>query len=260
MKLFLAICGLLFVGLANGQYTGPITQAGLDLIKEFEGWYPNFYTDPVGIKTIGYGHACHVWNCAVPLNGKYGVPLTLANGQALLNDDINNGGYSSCVANAITYSGLNANQFSALVSFTFNLGCGAFQGSTLRSLLNGGNVEGASLEFAKWVYGGGQILPGLVRRREAERVMFCQGGVCGSSGSSCVGKVAADGGLNIRATPNTSGTITGSLTNGQTFTITGRETGSNVNGNSNWFKLSGGYVSAYYVNINTSNGQAWCNK
>jgi len=259
MKL-IAICGLFaLIALGQSKYTGPINQAGLDLIKEFEGWYPNFYTDPVGIKTIGYGHACHVWNCAVPLNGKYPVPLSLANGQALLNDDLNIGGYSACAANHVSYSGLNANQYSALVSFIFNLGCGAFQGSTLRSLLNNGNVEGASKEFGKWVYGGGVVLPGLVRRREAERVLFCTGGVCGSS-SSCTGRVVADGGLNIRATPNTSGAITGSLTNGQTITINGRTTGSNVNGNANWFQISGGYVAAYYITISTSNGQSWCAK
>lgn len=49
-------------------------KAGLDLIKEFEGFYPNFYIDPVGIKTIGYGHACHVNDCnnliAKDANGK----------------------------------------------------------------------------------------------------------------------------------------------------------------------------------------------
>ncbi|XP_021949986.1 lysozyme RrrD [Folsomia candida] len=158
------------------KYTGPTNQAGLNLIKEFEGFRANFYQDSVGIRTIGYGHACHVSNCNVPLSGRYAVPLTTTNGERLLQEDLQE--FETCVRNAITFSSLNANQFSALVSFSFNLGCGSLRRSSLRTLLNQGDVGGASREFGKWVRAGGKRLPGLVRRRGAERTLFCSGGLC----------------------------------------------------------------------------------
>lgn len=189
---------ILFSICTGAKYAGPTNQAGVNLIKEFEGFRANFYTDPVGIKTIGYGHGCHVYNCNVPLNGKYKVPLTQATGESLLKEDLKS--YENCVKGAVTYGSLNANQFSALTSFTFNLGCGSLKSSTLLKKINGGDVTGASKEFAKWVNAGGKPLPGLVRRREAERKLFCTGSTCGGSGggggTSCVGKTTA--GINIR--------------------------------------------------------------
>ncbi|CAL8117914.1 unnamed protein product [Orchesella dallaii] len=158
------------------KYTGPTNQAGIDLIKEYEGFYANFYSDPVGIRTIGYGHACHVWNCDTPLNGKYSVPLTRSTAEQLLIEDLATPGrYESCVNNAVTYNSLTANQFSALTSFVFNLGCGSFRRSTLRTKLNRRDIRGAANEFGKWVNAGGRRLPGLVRRRAAERALFCTG-------------------------------------------------------------------------------------
>lgn len=109
------------------------------------------------------------------------------------------------MAGAVTYGSLNENQFSALTSFAFNLGCGGLKSSSLLRKLNGGDVAGASHEFGLFVNAGGKRLQGLVRRREAERNLFCAGGTCGGgggvgggghTGKSCIGK-AADG-LNIR--------------------------------------------------------------
>ncbi len=67
---------------------------------------------------------------------------------------------------------LSNNEASALVSFCYNVGTGNFQSSTLRMKLNRGDYEGAANEFWKWRRGGGVILAGLVRRREAERELF----------------------------------------------------------------------------------------
>jgi lysozyme len=67
---------------------------------------------------------------------------------------------------------LSADQFSALVSWTYNLGSGRLQSSTLRAKLNRGNYFGASAEFPKWRRAGGVIMLGLVRRREAELALF----------------------------------------------------------------------------------------
>jgi lysozyme len=67
---------------------------------------------------------------------------------------------------------LNDNQFAALVSFVYNLGAGALQESTLLGLLNGGNYNGAAEQFSRFVYAGGEVLQGLVTRRNAERALF----------------------------------------------------------------------------------------
>lgn len=140
----------------------------------------------------------------MPLNGKYSVPLTTATGEALLKDDLSwPGRYEDCVKNAVTYKNLNENQYSALVSFTFNLGCGSLRRSTLLKKLNKGNVQGAGDEFKRWNKAGGKVLPGLVRRRAAEKKLFCSGGVCTSAGeeirleSGCKGVVTANS-LNVR--------------------------------------------------------------
>lgn len=165
------------------------------------------------------------------------------------------GRYEGCIAQYNTYNGLNANQFSALASFAFNLGCGSYQSSTLRTLLNAGNTVGASLEFRKWINAGGQPLLGLARRREAERVLFCAGGGCETS---CKGRVNADS-LNVRKDPNTSAFVMGSVTQGQNVDLFERVSGTNVNGNPYWFLIGNGYVSAYYIDI-TAGGGGWCSK
>lgn len=112
----------------------------------------------------------------MPLNGKYNVPLTRTTGEALLKDDLSSPGrYEDCVKNAVTYNNLNGNQYSALVSFTFNLGCGSLRSSTLLQKLNRGDVQGAADEFKRWNKAGGKVLPVLVKRRVAEEMLFSEG-------------------------------------------------------------------------------------
>lgn len=67
---------------------------------------------------------------------------------------------------------LSDDQFAALVSFTFNMGGSALQRSTMRQKINYGQHKDAGLEFLRWVYAGGKILPGLVKRRKAEHNLF----------------------------------------------------------------------------------------
>ena len=67
---------------------------------------------------------------------------------------------------------LNQNQYDALASFMFNVGIGAFRRSTMRKLLNKKDYRGAAGEFNKWIYGGGERLTGLVKRRLAEQQLF----------------------------------------------------------------------------------------
>ncbi|CAG8722075.1 4323_t:CDS:2, partial [Racocetra fulgida] len=137
-----------------------INDKGFNLIKEFEGFRCDYYIDPAGYKTIGYGHACHANDCT---NIK--PPLNEAQAEDLLREDLIK--FEEYVESSSP--GLNLNQFSALVSFTFNLGCNAYKNSTLLIKIKNGDFESASDEFGKWVYAGGKKLNGLVRCREAER-------------------------------------------------------------------------------------------
>ena len=161
-----------------------INQAGFDLIRSFEG-IPDGdpstvnldpYLDPIGIWTIGWGHAIRVGNDF--LRGAanrarafalYPGGLTLAQAEALLRADL----ITRCrdVAAALTRD-VNDNQFAALVSFAFNCGTANLKQSTLLRLVNAGDFAGASREFPKWNKSGGQVLKGLTRRREAEAALF----------------------------------------------------------------------------------------
>lgn len=148
-----------------------INPAGLNLVKEFEGLHKllpggkvGAYLDPVNVWTIGYGHTEGV---------KPGDAITKDKAETFLKQDMEK--FEKVVERYVTVP-LNSNQFSALVSFTFNVGDGAFNGSTLRKLLNQSKYDAAAEQFTRWVYGtvnGKRVkLPGLVRRREAERRLF----------------------------------------------------------------------------------------
>ncbi|KAL1925260.1 uncharacterized protein VTP21DRAFT_143 [Calcarisporiella thermophila] len=141
-------------------------QAALNLIKESEGFRARFYIDPAGVRTIGYGHACIGSAC----NG-IREPITKAQGEALLKQDLKSA--LKCLKTSITVP-LNDNQLGALASFTFNLGCGNLRSSTLRKRLNAKENPNkvAEQELPKWVYGGGKVLPGLVKRRKKEVALF----------------------------------------------------------------------------------------
>jgi lysozyme len=140
---------------------GKLNQAGLDLIKSFEGLSLTAYDDGTGVLTIGYGHTgSDVYS---------GEHITQQQAEDLLKKDLQT--FETGVQKLVTVP-LNPNQFAALVSFAYNVGLSALSGSTLLSLLNQGNYPGAADEFPKWDRAGGQELPGLLRRREAERSLF----------------------------------------------------------------------------------------
>lgn len=161
-----------------------INQAGLELIKGFEGILDGDpttvnidpYLDPVGIWTIGWGHAISAGGKF--LRGKenrkaardlYPGGITLEQAEQLLRADL----LDTCrdVA-ALVKAPLTDNQFAALVSFGFNVGCGNLAKSTLLRKLNGKDYAGAAAEFARWNKAGGEVLAGLTRRRAAEAALF----------------------------------------------------------------------------------------
>lgn len=138
-----------------------ISQKGLDLVKSFEGLRLKAYYDSIGVLTIGFGSTGpHV---------KSGMMITAEQAEDLLRDDVSR--FEACVSKQVTVP-LSQNQFDALVSFAFNLGCGNLASSTLLKKLNTKDYAGASLEFPKWNRAGGRVLTGLTRRREAEKALF----------------------------------------------------------------------------------------
>lgn len=152
-------------GGGGGGATDHINAAGLAVIKGFEGLELSAYQDSVGVWTIGYGHTSE----AGPPEVYPGQRITAAEAEDILRKDLEL--FERDVRSLVPVP-LTADQFSALVSFTFNVGPGAFESSTLLRKLKARDYEGASNEFPRWVRAGSQTLPGLVRRRKAERALF----------------------------------------------------------------------------------------
>ena len=138
-----------------------IPQQAIDLITRFEGCRLKAYRDDgYGIITIGYGHTKNV---------NLGDIITESQALEFLQQDLQVA--ARAIARLITVK-LTDNQLSALLSFTFNLGSGALQRSTLRMKLNRGEYKDAADEFLKWASAGGKQLKGLMLRRQAERNLF----------------------------------------------------------------------------------------
>lgn len=144
----------------QGGGANALSQNGLDLIKGFEGLRLSAYQDSAGVWTIGYGHTGNV---------RPGDRITQAQAEALLQKDT---AWAQQAVRDQVKVPLSQGQFDALTSFTFNLGAGALEKSTLLKKLNAGDYAGAQAEFGKWVHAGGQVLQGLVRRRAAEADLF----------------------------------------------------------------------------------------
>jgi|TARA_R100001086_G_scaffold90209_3_gene44418 lysozyme len=142
-----------------------INEAGLEILKSFEGWRPNVYH--CGARwTIG-------WGSTYDLNGDRITPnhpdIDEVEGEALLRQEIR---HVERTITRVVKAPLNENQFSALCSFTYNVGSGNFFRSTMRQKISRLDYEGAADEFPKWRRSVGKILPGLVRRRISERALF----------------------------------------------------------------------------------------
>lgn len=137
-----------------------VSEQGIALIKRFEGFSPTPYLCPAGYWTIGYGH--------VVVTGDR-LQVTRKQAEALLREDVRS---AEVAVKRLITAALNQHQFDALVSFTFNLGAGALQRSTLRQVVNRGAHEAVPRELARWVFAAGRKLPGLVARRKAEAAHY----------------------------------------------------------------------------------------
>lgn len=126
--------------------------------------YP--YRDPVGFPTIGYG-------CLLSRDARADLaqwpPITRDEADERLADEL---AATLARVERLVRVPVTDEQMAALTDFAFNLGAGALQVSTLLRMLNRGDYEGAADQFGRWVYAGALRLPGLVRRRAAERDLF----------------------------------------------------------------------------------------
>ena len=149
---------------------------GVDLIKSFEGFRSNLYNDPAGHCTIGYGHLVHKGKCDGSESTEFKAGISKAKATELLRQRL--ASFENTVNQKVKVS-LNQQQFDALVSFTFNVGPGAFGSSTLLRQLNQGNYDEVPVELKKWKYGTvngvKKVLPGLERRRKEEATLFKDG-------------------------------------------------------------------------------------
>jgi len=137
-----------------------ITKEGLELIKRFEGFSPTIYICPAGYPTIGYGHVVREDERD---RFEQGIDKDVA--ERLLLHDVR---WAEWGVLRLINVPLTDGQFDALVSFTFNLGTGALQRSTLRRKVNREEHAQVPREFMRWVWARGKRLKGLVLRRELE--------------------------------------------------------------------------------------------
>jgi len=146
-----------------------VNKAGLDLIKSFEGLFLKPYLDPIKIPTIGYGTIQYPDGKKVAMTD---APITEAKAVELLQWEVD---LKVAAVEKMCKVQLNDNEFAALSSFSYNVGSSALEKSTLMKLLNAGTDRAAVADqFLRWDKAGGKQLPGLTRRRQAERSLFLQ--------------------------------------------------------------------------------------
>ena len=141
---------------------------GLALIREFEGFRGQAYHCPAGVWTIGFGHTSRAGPPAVGPGSK----MSHAEASKVLAADAEV--FAQGVRESLRREITDA-QFSALVSFAYNVGIGAFRSSSVLRAVNAGDFEAVPRRMGMWVKGGGRVLPGLVRRRAAEAALFMGG-------------------------------------------------------------------------------------
>jgi lysozyme len=134
----------------------------VSVVGYFEGRQLAGYVDPVGIPTVCYGHTA---------TAVVGQARSAAECEALLQQDLG----IALAAVDRHLPNLPPATRAAMGSFVYNVGTGAFQSSTLLRKAKAGDLVGACNELSRWVYAGGRVLPGLVRRREAERELCLEG-------------------------------------------------------------------------------------
>jgi lysozyme len=157
-----------------------VSPEAIKVIKHHEGVRFKPYRCPALLWTVGVGHVIDPKHIAVPLADRKALPIPDGWDRTLTPDEVDQilaadlrrfeqGVLRLCPA------GLDQSRFDALVSFSFNVGLGNLQRSSIRMKHNRGDFEGAAEAFMAWTKAGGRELPGLVKRRKDERAMYLGG-------------------------------------------------------------------------------------
>jgi lysozyme len=164
-----------------------LSKAGEDLMHKYEGFRSRPYLCPAHIWTIGYGHVLYQEQIRLPVvrvEGKVTpmirkeYPLKPEDNRVWTKTEIDElfrtdvGTFERGVLRLVPGVVGRQGSFDALVSISYNFGLGNLQRSTIRMRANRGDWEGAADAFRVWTKGGGKVLPGLVKRREAEIALF----------------------------------------------------------------------------------------
>ena len=155
----------------------PVSDKAIKMIQHHEGVRQKPYRCPAKLWTVGVGHVLYPEQGKLKLEDRDGFALRDADNRTFTMDEVN-GILRSDLARfergVVQYcpGALTQGQFDGLVSFSFNVGLGTLQRSTLRQKVLRGDMEGAADEFLKYVLAGGKVLKGLVTRRNDERALF----------------------------------------------------------------------------------------
>jgi lysozyme len=139
-----------------------VSDAGLALVKHFEGYSPTVYEDAAGYPTIGFGHL-------IKPGEKIQEPLLGEAAERLLQQDIKP---KAAAVNARVSVPLFQGQYDSLVSWTYNLGEVALKSSTMLKKINAARYDEVPGQMKRWNRAGGKVLKGLERRREAEAALY----------------------------------------------------------------------------------------
>jgi lysozyme len=164
-----------------------LSKAGEDLMHKYEGFRSRPYLCPAHIWTIGYGHVLYQEQIRLPVVRVEGkdtpmirkeMPLKQEDNRVWTKTEIDElfrtdvGTFERGILRLVPGVVGRQGSFDALVSISYNFGLGNLQRSTIRMRANRGDWEGAAEAFRVWTKGGGKVLPGLVKRREAEIALF----------------------------------------------------------------------------------------
>ena len=153
----------------------------LTLIKHHEGVRMRPYLCPASLWTVGVGHVLYPEQARLSVSERLQFPLRIEDDRLWSRSEVDDllakdlarfeRGVARYCPSAVNHQG----QFDALVSFSFNVGLGNLQRSSLRMKHNRGEFDSAADEFMKWTKGGGRVLPGLVKRRLDEQQLYLRG-------------------------------------------------------------------------------------
>lgn len=149
-----------------------VSEQGLRVTKESEGWRARLYNDVAGYCTIGYGHLIKKARCDGSESAEFRSGITEPRGSDLLRDDM--AAAQVAVMLAVTVD-LTDPQYAALCDFVFNVGATNFRKSTLLKKINAKEFEQVPAQLRRWTVAGGKEVQGLANRREKEIRLFFQG-------------------------------------------------------------------------------------